>query len=186
MRNAFAIEVAERGEFASVDAFRSHIAAASVSDTTDADHHRTIAYASEGGSVALTYNLWDMGLIERRCDGAPYVAARARVGGIDGGGTQFLLSGGNERLGRATLQSAAGAWLIADDDARRYVAVNPYDAATPIRLATPEAEITCDAFPLGRIDFDEAGGVVRIETATDPGEVRVTPATIRVVINGAG
>ncbi|HEY8173930.1 MAG TPA: hypothetical protein VIH21_12660, partial [Dehalococcoidia bacterium] len=187
VRNAFVIEVAAHDDFASVDAFRAHIAGANVTDTTDAAHHRTIEYASDGGSLVLTYSLWDMALIERRHDGVVYAPPAAHVGAVDGSGPQFLqTTPPSVQLGRASVQSTTAQWLIADDDARRYIVINPSDAPTQISLTTPDTRITSDAFPLGRIDLDETAGVVRIDGAVDPAEIVVTPATLRVIINGAG
>ena len=186
VRNAFAIEVADRADFANTDAFRTHIAAASVIDATDAQRHRKIEYASDGGSVALTYDLWDMALIERQHDGAVYAPPTACVGAIDGSGLRFVQSTGpSVQFGRAALRSStAPQWFIADDDTRRYVAINPSDAATRINLTTPDTGIACDTFPLGRIDLDEAAGIARIDAKVGPGDIRATPATLRIIVNG--
>ena len=46
-------------------------------------------------------------------------------------------------------------WLVADDDAGRYVFVNPTDEEAPLWLETPDTVIECDAFGFGRIDLDE-------------------------------
>lgn len=185
VRNAFAIETADRAAFATIEAFRTHIAASTISDATNGNHHRTIEYASAGGSVALTYSLWDMTLIERRHDGAPYAPPAANVGAIDGAGPQFTqTTEAKTQLARATLHATATPhWLIADDEARRYIAINPSNTAAPLRLTTPTTEITCEALPFARIDLDETNNIVRIDTATDPGEIRVTPTTLRLVIN---
>lgn len=186
VRNAFAIETADRGDFASIDFFRAHIAASTMTDVTDDEHRRTISYTSDGGSVALTYSLWDMRLLERRRDGALCTTPAASVGAIDGSGPQFeQTTDATTQLGRATLQAAATPhWLFADDSARRYIAINPSVATGPIRLETTGTEVSCDAFGFGRIDVDETGGIARIETASDPGDIRVTPASVRVIVNG--
>jgi hypothetical protein len=62
IRSAFAIEMAARSDF-DAQPFISHIRDAVVSDGTGRDHVRAISYASEGGTVALTYSLWDMSLV---------------------------------------------------------------------------------------------------------------------------
>jgi hypothetical protein len=175
VRNAFVIEAAERTEFADVAAFRDHIARATVTDAADDKQHRRIAYASDGGSVALTYSLWDMSIIERRCDGAVYEPPMACAGATDGGGAQLMVSRDTDvGLGRARLRSGpAPTWLIADDTVGRYVFVNPGDTAMPVRLATPNTTVECDAFGCGRLDIDEAAGIVRVEAANDPGALRI-------------
>jgi hypothetical protein len=186
VRNAFAIEAADRADFATIEAFRTHIAASTISDITNTGHHRTIEYASDGGSVALTYSRWDMSLIERHHDGTIYTPPPATVGAIDGSGPQFVQTAdATTQLGRVTLHAATTPhWLIADDEARRYIAINPSNAAAPLHLTTPTTEIACKALPLARIDLDEANNIARIDTATDPGEIRATPTTLRLIING--
>lgn len=186
VRNAFAIEVADHDDFTNIDAFRTHIASASVTDATDAERHRKIEYTSDGGSVAFTYSLWDMALLERQHDGAVYAPPAARASATGGSGPQFAQTTvPSVQLGRATLRSStARQWFIADDDARRYVAINSSDSETRISLTTPDTEIACDTFPLGRIDLDEAAGIASIDATVSPGEIRATPATIRLIING--
>ena len=84
IRNAAIIEVAERGEYAGLDAFAEHIASAMVSDSVGEDRVREIAYASEGGSVSLRYSLVDMAPAGRVFDGVAYAAPVARAGATDG------------------------------------------------------------------------------------------------------
>ncbi len=187
VRNAFAIETADRATFAAIDAFRTHIAASTISDTT-VERQRKIEYASEGGSIALTYSLWDMSLVERHYDGTLYAPPAANVGAMDGTGPQHIqTTDTTTQLGRATLHTATATphWLVANDEARRYIAINPSNTATPIRLTTPTTEIICESLPHARIDLDETTNTARIDTtSTAPGKIHTTPTTLRLIING--
>jgi hypothetical protein len=83
VRNAFIIEVAEQSEYADAAAFRRHIAGARVADDTTEHLVRTISYTGDAASLAMTYDLRTMRLVERRHDGAVYKAPASRLS--DGG-----------------------------------------------------------------------------------------------------
>jgi hypothetical protein len=187
VRNACVVEVAGRDAFADAAAYRRRAAGMRVSDTVDAAHRRTIECASPDGSLALTYDLRDMRLVERRSDGAVYEPPMSRVGAIDGRGPQFVVArGGTIELGRVTVDAgSAPAWLTADDDARRYVFVQPSAAPVAVSLRTPDTLVECDSFGFGRIDLDEAAGVVRVDAIEERPAVRVAGAgVVRLIVNG--
>ena len=186
VRNAFVLEVGDPTNFAGLDAFRAHVAGARIKDITDAHRRRDIEYQCGCGDVALAYNLRDMTLVERRHDGVRYAPVPARVGATDGGGIQFAqVTGATIQLGRATLSSSvAPQWLMSDDDACRYVLLNPHDERCRISLNTPHTAVTCHAFPLGRIEVDEAEGVVRVDADVRPDQIHIGPATVRLSVNG--
>ena len=150
VRNAVIVEVASRADFADVEAFRRHISGARISDSVDDAYVREIAYASDGGSIAMRYSLWDMELLERRFDGVPYVPPMGRAGAIDGSGMQWLQSRDSmiELADAKLLAGRAPKWLAADGDAGRYVFVNPSDEEVPLWLETPRTIIECDAIAL--------------------------------------
>jgi hypothetical protein len=187
VRNGFAIEVAERAEFADTATFREHIARSRIDDAVGDHHERNITYESGGNAVALTYSDWDMSLIERRIGGSAYRAPMARVGAVDGNGPQFLQTTADAfELGGLNVVAQPGPkWLFADADAHRYVFVHPADAVTGLRLTTPATTIECEAFGFGRVDLDEAAGVLNIETTEPPGAIAVRPAgALQIVLNG--
>jgi hypothetical protein len=187
VRNAVIVEVAERIEFASLDAFADHVASAMVADSVGDDHVREIAYASEGGSIVLRYSLWDMSPAGRTFDGEPYSSAMARAGALDGGGPQLICSRDSLiQLGRAKLLAGMSAkTLLADDDARRYILLHCNDEDTPLWLETPDTVVECDDFAFGRIDLDDAAGTVAIEAAGSIGPIRIRGAgAIRMAVNG--
>jgi|CXWL01.1.fsa_nt_gi hypothetical protein len=175
VRNAVIFEVAERSEFADIDAFAAHIAAATVADSDADEDEREIAYASVGGSIAMRYSLSDMSPIERRFDGVTYAAPMGRAGALDGRGMQFVQSRDSlTQLGRVKVLSATiPKWLSADDDAQHYVFVNPSDDEAPIWFETPDTVIECDAFGFGRIELDDRAGAVSIEAVGEIGAVRI-------------
>ena len=187
VRNAFIIEVAERAAFADVEAFRRHVAAARITDSVDDEYVREIAYASDGGSLALRYSLWDMRLVERRCDGEPFSAPMGRAGAVDGGAAQWLHSRASmiELAGARLLAGRAPKWLCADPEAGRYVFVNPSDEEEPVWLETPRTIVECDAFGFGRIEIDEAAGAVAVEAEGLIGALRLRSAgAVRLTLNG--
>ncbi len=187
-RNGLALEVAERGDFADVATFRRHIADARVTDNVDAELRREIVYASNGGDVALSYSLRDMKVLERRIDGVVYAPPPSVAGALDGAGAQFAVSfGGAIEVGRTTARSGdAPLWLFADDDARTYVLVKCGERRQPLTLRTGDTVVECSALAFARIEFDERAGTLRVETPSEPGEIRVHAATpIQLLVNGA-
>ncbi len=187
VRNAFILEVASRGEYADADRFRRHIAGARISDSVDEEYVREIAYASDGGSIAMRYSLWDMELLERRFDGATFVPPMGRAGALDGSGMQWLQSRDSmiDLAGTKLLAGRAPKWLAADADAGRYVFVNPSDEEVPLWLETPRTVIECDAFGFGRVELDEGEGVVSVDALGEIGTLRLRGSDgLRLLING--
>jgi hypothetical protein len=188
IRSAFVLEVAERHEHASLDAFASYVEGAMLADSADDDYVREIAYASGSHSIALRYSLWDMSPVERRFDGVVYRAPMGRAGALDGAGPQFLQSRDSLiALGQARLLAGTTPkWLVADDEGQHYVFVNPSEEEAPVWLETPDTIVECDAFGFGRIELDDATGAVLIEATGDIGTVRVRrEGNLQLSINGA-
>jgi len=186
VRNAIALEVGSRTDFADVDAFRRHIAGARIADSVDEDYAREIVYSSDGGSVSLRYSLWDMRVIERNCDGVPYAPPMGRAGAVDGSGPQWLHSrDALIELGGARLMAGrAPKWLFTDGDRSRYVFVNPSDEVVPLWLETPRTIIECDAFGFGRVELDEREGIVRVESDEEIASIRLrAPDELRLLVN---
>lgn len=187
VRNAVIVEVAERDEYADAAAFRAHVAAARVDDTTDASRRRTVAYACDGGSLAMTYSLVDMSVHERGFDGELYESPPSRAGALDGSGWQFASSrGGDIAIGEATLTAhGAACWLSAHAERGRYVAVKTSDMRAPVALDAPGVRVECDAIGFARMDVDLPQSVARIDACGDVDRVRVVgAASMRVLVNG--
>lgn len=188
VRSAFVLEVGTRDEHGDLAAFRRHIAAASIADTTGDDLVREIAYSSAGGSIALRYSLWDMALVERRYDGVPFVAPMSRAGAVDGGGPQWAQSrSGIVELGRTKLLAGgAPCWLLADDEAGAWLVANPSADETPLWLETPAVVVECEALPYGRLEVDAARHRVAVDVADAMGPLRlISDQSYRVTVNGA-
>ncbi len=186
VRNAFAVEVAGRGEYPDIAAWRRRAAEVRVSDAVDERHRRTITCTTPDGAVSMTYSLWDMSLVERRADGEVIVPPMSRAGATSGAGPQFVVSRDESiEIGRLVVESDAPAkWVFADDDARRYVVVRPSDAIAPLRLRAADTVVECDAFGFGRIDVDERASTVTVEMAGETGAVWVRSSLpMRVIVN---
>jgi hypothetical protein len=188
VRNAFVLEAAERGDFADPAAFRRHIAGARITDSVGDDYMREIAYSSDGGAVAMRYSLWDMRLVERRFDGAPYVAPMGRAGAIDGSGGQWVQSRDTltEVAGAKVMAGRAPKWVFADRAQGRYVLVNPSDEAVPVTIETADgAVVDCDEFGFGRIDVDEKNSTIAVDATGEIGPLRVRIGRApRLTLNG--
>ena len=169
VRSAFIIEVAERGEYRDLAAFRRHIAGARITDSVDDRYAREIVYAAQhGGEIAMRYSLWDMQLIERRFDGKPYVAPPVRAGAASGGGAQWTSSSDTQvALGNVRLSSPGATTLFVDADRRRYVVLRTVHDIAPLRLETGRTTVECAAFGFGRLELDEREGTVNVEAAAD-------------------
>ncbi len=201
VRNAVVLEVAERTEFPDLRAFRTHITAAHVADSSGPGHEREIAYSSRGGSLSLRYDRADMRLIERRHDGVVYAPpmasarqATAIPPGRDGGAAADEPAGAQWVQSREPIIELADArlfagttpkWFFADPARGRYAFVNPGSDEAPVWLETPDTVIECDAFSFGRVDLDEQAAVVRIEAVGEIGAVRLrSVAGLRLHLNG--
>ncbi len=187
VRNAFVLEVAERTAFADIDAFAAHVADATIADGFDDEYVREIAYASDGGSIALRYSLWDMAPAGRRFDGVPYVPPMGRAGAEDGTGAQFvqsrdtLLQLGNAKL----LAGSTPKWLVADEDASFYLFVNPSPEEAPVWFETPQTAVECESFGFGRIEIDDAACTIAIDATGEIGPIRVRRLDeITLTVNG--
>ncbi len=187
VRNAFILEVAERGEYASADAFREHIALARIADSVDEQYVREIVYASDGGSIAMRYSLWDLSIVERRYDRAPYAAPMARAGALDGGGTQWLQSRDSliELGGVKLLAGRTPKWVVVDPEGGRTIFVNPSDEEAPLWLETPDTIVECDAFGFGRVAIDARAHTVTVDATGEIAPIRIIASErYALILNG--
>ena len=109
------------------------------------------------------------------------------AGALDGRGMRSTVSRDTMvGLGGARLIADQSAkWLVADDDAQRYVFVHPHDETTPIWLETPCGIVECDAFGFGRIEIDGAAQVISVEANGAIGAIRIGGADgARLTVNG--
>jgi hypothetical protein len=145
---------------------------------------RTVTYRSGGDELRLRYDLWHTRPLDRRLNGLPYhppalespPAAQGSVGEL--------------RAGGATLRTAAQpCWLLAqelDPAARAWVAVNPQDRPTPLRLETPLGTVTAARWGVGRVEWRAPEGGAQtlvLDTLVEPAGLRV-PEGVRVVRAG--
>lgn len=165
LKAGFVTEVAERGDYASASDFLAHLRRATVEDTTDDQHIRTIRYAGGGDEIALRYDLWNTRPVDRAIDGQPYTPPHLS--------SPLAVQGDSGQLavGSATLTAnPQHLFLVAQemDPANRcWVVVNPQERPTPLRLETPAGVLTAEAFGMGRIEWSAPVGgeqVVRVES----------------------
>jgi hypothetical protein len=180
LRAGFVVEVAERDAHADAGAFLAHLREARVLDSTDENHIRTVTYRSGGDEISLDYDLWNTAPGERRIDGAPYVPpSLSSPLGVQG-------ASGELRVGSAVLETAPQpVWLIADevDPARRgWIAVNPRERPTRLRLETAAGVVEAERWGMGRLEWRApVGGRQRllVEAIDEPVGLRA-PAGVEI------
>jgi hypothetical protein len=179
LRAGYVVEVAARADYPSAAAFLAHLRRAVVEDTVDADRVRTVTFRGGDDELTLRYDLMRTEPVERRLNGtvyqAPSLASPLAVQGDDG-----LLA-----VGGATLRTAPGPrWLIADeiDPARpAWIAVNPLDEPTPLRLETPRGVVTAERWGLGRLEWrapSDGEQEVLVETLEEPVGLVAPPGVV--------
>ena len=151
LRAGFIIEVAERIEYVSAADFLHHLRQTLIEDVEDGEHIRTVTYQSGDDELALSYDLWNTEPKERRINDvvfqAPNLASPLAVQGDSG-----ALSVGNAIL----TTNPQPVWLIAqeiDSVQSIWIAVNPEDRPTPLRLETPGGIITAAEWGMGRLEW---------------------------------
>lgn len=180
LRAGFVVEVAERTEYASPEGFLSHLRMATIEDTMDDEFIRNVVYRSGGDELALCYDLWNTEPMERRINGTVYEPPNLESPlGVQG-------DGGDLRVGKARLvTNPQQVWLIAQelDPARRaWIAVNPEDRPTPLRLETPCGVIAADEWGMGRLEWRAPVGgeeFLIVDTLKEPVGLQV-PKDVRV------
>lgn len=163
------VEVAGRDEYPSVAAFFAHLLKAEIEDTVSEELVRSVRYSSGGDEIQIDYDLWNTAPVGRRINGEPYVPDNLSSPlAVQG-------DGGILRVGSATLlTNPQQMWLIAqelDPERRIWIAVNPEDRPTPLRLQTPAGELSAAEWGLGRIEWQApASGEQKIvlDTLAEP------------------
>lgn len=151
LRAGFIVQAEERSEYASAAEFLRHLQQATVEDIVDDKFIRTVIFRSGKDELSLSYDLWNTKPKERKLNGEVYqppnLASPLAVQG----------DSGELKVGGASLvTNPQQAWLIAQelDPARRvWIAVNPEDRATPLRLETPSGVITTEEWRMGRLEW---------------------------------
>jgi hypothetical protein len=143
---------------------------------------RTVTFRSGGDELQLGYDLWHTRPLDRHLNGVLYQPP-ALQSPIAAQG-----SGGELRAGRAILRTnpQQPVWLVAqelDPAIRSWVAVNPQDTPTPLRLETPLGAVSATRWGRGRVEWraPEAGEqVLVLDTLAELDGLRV-PRSVRVV-----
>jgi hypothetical protein len=180
LRAGFVVEVAERTEYASAEGFLSYLQSTTVEDTVDDEFIRTVVYRSGHDEMALRYDLWNTEPVERRINGNVYEPPHLESPlGVQG-------SGGHLSVGTATLlTNPQQVWLIAqelDPTQRAWIAVNPEDCSTPLRLETPCGVITAEEWSMGRLEWQAPVGgeqILIVDSLTEPVGLKV-PKDVKI------
>ncbi|NIV35810.1 MAG: hypothetical protein GWN58_42095, partial [Anaerolineae bacterium] len=156
LKAGYVVEVADRDEFPSADAFLAYLLSSEIKDTVNEELIRNVSYRSGGDEIQIDYDLWFTEPAGRWINGEPYVAPNLDSPLAAQG------DGGILRVGSATLTTnPQQIWLIAqeiDPKHRTWIAVNPEDRPTPLRLQTPLGELSVDELGLGRIEWQAPVG----------------------------
>jgi hypothetical protein len=173
LRAGFVVEVAERADYASAAAFLADLRRAVIEDGVD-DFIRTVTYRHGDDELSLRYDLWNTEPRQRRFNGVAYEPpALSSPLGVQG-------DGGELRVGSARLVTEPRpVWLIAQevDPARRtWIAVNPQDYPTPVRLETPCGVVSAGRWGMGRLEWRAPVGGSQeliVDALTEPVGLRV-------------
>ncbi len=185
IRSGFLLVVGERSQYATVAAFRRHLARAQVIDELDAAGVRTVGYQNEDAWLEMRYDLVANEIVERRIAGEPFQAPALKAPWT------VQTVGRQVTLGEATLDAgAAPALLFARDGVtapgfggpRVWEAMVLGEGPQPVRLRTPCGEVRCDAFGFGTVRVEAAPGVAH-PTAI---HVRCTGTTAPVRLPATG
>jgi hypothetical protein len=176
LRAGFVVEVAERDAHEDAGQFLAHLREATVLDSTDERRVRTVTYRSGGDEISLDYDLWNTAPGERRIGGEPYAPpSLSSPLGVQG-------ASGEVRVGSAVLTTEPQpVWLIADeiDPARRgWIAVNPWERPTRLRLETAAGVVEAERWGLGRLEWRAPAGrpqTLLVEAVTAPVGLRAPP-----------
>lgn len=145
IRAGFILEVGDRAEYGDFATFRRHILHSAIEDRLD-DSVRTVRYASGADLLELSVDLHANRLLRRRINGKPYQAPMLNSP------IAVQSTAGEIHVGSAHLTcEAVPAWVVADDVAGCWAAVNPSDNETHWRFVTPAATVVSAAFGFGRV-----------------------------------
>lgn len=190
LRAGYVVELHGRDAYAAAPALFDRLRRATIRDTVEATPAspaiRTVTFTSGGETLQLQYDLWKTEPGERRQNGAVYTPPALT--------SPLAAQGSDGRLGvgEATLDTAPQpVWLIAQDTdpaTRAWIAVNPEDRPTPLRLETPAGAVTAERWGLGRLELRSfLGGapVLAVDALTLPEGLRV-PAGVTVLWPATG
>ena len=183
LKAGFVVEVSERRAYASAREFLTYLRRSHVADSVDEDHIRTVTYSNGGESLSLRYDLWNTVPVARYLNGEAYSAPQLSSPLAVQGDTGYLEAGKARLFGQPQ-----PLWLIAqelDPAGCTYVAVNPGQPATPLRLETPAGTLQASAWSMGRLEWRVPGNgdgrqVVILEGLEPPADLSV-PDGVQII-----
>lgn len=169
LRAGFVVEVAEYHEYASASDFLEHLKQAQVADAVDDKHIRTVTYHNGDMPMTLRYDLWNTCPVERLFGGQVYESPQLQSPLAVQGDTGYL------EVGQARLYTQPQPIVLiaqdVDSSQQTFVAINPIDQCTHLRLETPIGTIFADEWGLGRIELHisaDGNAVLRISCLQPP------------------
>lgn len=184
-RSGFVVEMGDRGEYGSFEAFRERIMGGKVTADEADGFVRHLAYEREGHRLKMRWHGYTESYAERRLGGRedPWPRfAQSSSFAVGDGGTLAVKD--------AALVSPAGKamWLLACGPSRTWVAYQPnVDDTVPLALSCPAGRLSCDRFPLGKVSLSqEPGGGVRIDVDADAVPMLFEGTASRVVAHVCG
>lgn len=182
IKAGFIVEVAGRREYPSAQEFLGYLLGARVSDTTSSRLIRSVAYQNGSDALRLDYDL-----LNTRPAGRWIHGERYQPGGLQSPlavqGDSGVLQAGSARL----ITRPQPAWLVAQEqipECRLWVAVNPVDSPTFVRLETPGGVLSAEAWRAGRIEWHYSGSgvsTITFDGVAAPAGLK-TPAGAQVTI----
>ncbi len=180
LRAGFVVEVAERSEYDSAAAFLAYLQMAQIADGVDDNYVRTVTYTNGGDSLSLRYDLWHTCPAGRLLAGKVYVPPQLTSPLAVQGQSGYL------QVGQAHLYTQPQPmWLAAqalDESDQTYVAVNPVEQVTSLKLETPAGTVSAGAWGLGRLEWRVAEGILRVDCLQMPQDL-VVPDGVHIEIS---
>lgn len=151
IRNGFAFEIAERGAYGDLDAFRDHMRLAHVRDTM-AEQERLAVFQSGGDTLELRYNPFRDEVLERRVNGEDVAYRWFRSPNA------VLSADARVTVERGTLANGSGValWLLKDPAAETYAVWNLSGETVSLNLSTPVGRVSAEGFGMGRLVLRDA------------------------------
>ena len=149
IRAGFVVEVFERDLYPSTLDVVHYLKSALIADMVDKYFIRTITYSSGDDSLTLKYDLWHTKPHSRYLNGVHYsppqlsspIAVQGDTGTLQVGHAQLNTNPQPMLLIAQELEQANCCW----------VAINPENSPTPVRLQTTNGVVTIKEFGLGRL-----------------------------------
>jgi hypothetical protein len=184
-RSGFVVEMGDKEEYGSFDAFRDAILAGKVTADEADGYVRHVAYQRGNRKLDMRWHSYTENYSARTINGQEDPWPRYAQS------PEFAVND----LGRLEVKDAVlltspskTAWLLASAPSRTWVAYQPNpDEALPVSLACPAGRLTCERMSFGRVSIAQMsdGGVcVEVDAESFAGRLEGSAPRLAVRING--